>query len=768
MKTIKKFVDGMDCGSCALSIERAVNSIDGVNNCYANFMAGTVYVNFDENSVADLSVIDNKITQAGFKPREGVDESANAKMQTVAMLKRVSIAGVIWVAMVLQSIFLVQTTITALIEAVVTIIAMSTVGYMFYAQPIKSVLQKNYASAINMNLLVMISTITAYVVSFINTISPFTGLSIVGGELYYQSIISVILFITVGHYIEQKVRENNVNSVEALLQFLPNKAHKVVGTEIVETKLSDIKKGDILRFYENEIFNIDGDVVDGSAEVDETILTGEANHIMKAKGKSVFSGTKIVNGTVDIQIKKRVNDTMLSDILMQTETSILEKSKTLSMIDTVSFYFTPFIVLVAIAGFGFWFTTTGDIVKAFDTFLTVLVVSCPCAIGVAIPLSTYFGTNTARKNGILIKNPQIINSIKNPQNVFFDKTGTITEGHISITDFEVLSNSPYTVGSIMNAIATLEKLSNHPIARSIHNYAIQKNGKYVEYKDFENIVGRGIAAKVKLDENDDRFLQVHIINKKSLYKYTKNLDKLTYNDNASSFILVEGELVATITLQDEIRHGMSEVIENLHKNNYKVTILSGDRSENVAKVAKEIGVDAYYSELSPRDKLNMIKQVDESIMIGDGLNDIPSLSHADISVSVADGSNVSSSAGDIVINGEQLKMLPNIITYLTKIRKNAKINLILIFLYNLIIIPIALGVMSSSGIPSVVHSLQVITIDINPTIAAVFMELPVIIVMLNSMRLNFQLHVNHAKANSNDNDKGNNNSNSGQLVGESN
>ncbi len=589
--------------------------------------------------------------------------------------------------------------------------------------------------ATNMDTLIALGTFTAWLYSTVVTFFPRTFQGIDGGsEVYFEAAVFIIFFILLGRLLEMRAKGNAADAIKALLHLQVKEATILRHGKEMIIPVEEVQVDDIVLVKPGVKFPVDGVVTEGTSEVDESMITGESMPVSKQKGDEVIGATINKSGFIKYKATKVGSDTLLAQIIKMVEDAQATEAPIQRLADKVAAIFVPVVIGIAVLAWLFWFFMAPSMgyvgseqAFTFATYIaiTVLIIACPCALGLATPTAVMVGTGKAAQRGILIKDAQALEIAHNISTIVFDKTGTLTKG-----DPEVLT---YEVDNKFNALLySVEKQSHHPLADAIVSYLKKKKDiKEVKVDHFEDISGKGIHAKA---QNHIVFVGTESLMKEMKIEIPQELlDKVTAlrkQAQTVSFVAVDKKIVGFIGIADSIKEDAKEAIHKLHDIGIKTVMMTGDNKQTAAVVAKELGIDEVLAEVLPGDKAHKVKELQGSskqhivAMVGDGINDAPALAQADIGIAMGTGTDVAIATGDIVLVKGTLKKVVDAIHISQKTLGIIKQNLFWAFAYNIIGIPVAAGILFPSA-----------GLLLSPIIASVAMALSSISVVGNSLRL---------------------------------
>ena len=575
-----------------------------------------------------------------------------------------------------------------------------------------------------MDTLVGIGVITSFLYSLYNMYLVFKGNEHLVMNLYFESASIIIYFIKLGRYIDGISKDKTKEAIQKLVEITPNKAIiKINGIE-KEVTLDEIHKGDIVISRAGEKIAVDGEIIEGKAHLDEAFITGESKPVTKEIGNKVIAGSLNYDGYIEYKAEKIGKESTVSEIVRLVVEASNTKAPIAKVADKVSGYFVPTVIIIAIIVFFTYIIIGKDFETAITTFVTVLVVACPCSLGLATPLAIIVSEGLCASNGILIKKSEVLENAQKVNTIVFDKTGTLTYGKLKIA--EVINYSKLEEAKLLQIVGSIENKSTHPIAKAFTDYLEENKIELLEVQNFENITGIGIVGKI---ENQEILLgNSKIVEKYNIKnEHTKDEKNLAENGNSIIYVIIDKKVMAIIGVNDIIREESKKVIQELSNMKINTIMLTGDNKETAEKIAKEIGIDKVISNVLPSEKANTIKQLKKEnkfvMMCGDGINDSPALANSDIGVSVNSGTDIAMDSSDVILTRNNLSSILNLINISKKTIKNIKQNLFWAFFYNCLMIPIAIGLLKFIGI------------SINPMIASLAMILSSITVILNALRL---------------------------------
>lgn len=714
-KTDKKekiAITGMTCAACVARIEKVVSRLEGVDSFTVNLASEDAAVKFDETKV-DINKVMNAIQKAGYgasleKPKEtGKIRLLDIRFYITAALTFIVFALSMGPMLPAFS-SLAHWAPNAYIQLVLSLIVLLYGGYGFYSKAFKNL------KSPDMNTLVTLGSFSAWIYSAVLMAIGKTG------HLYFEATAIIITFVLLGRNMEKKAKKNVAESVNKLMDLAPKTAILLKDGSELTVRAETLAIGDTAVLKPGAAVATDGRILKGLCYADESMLTGESKPVEKKEGDKVFAGTIIVNGTADYTVEKTGKDTVLASIIQMVSDASSGKAKIQRIADQVAAVFVPAVLLIAIISFILWFSITGEVTQAIVPFVSVLVIACPCALGLATPTAIISGVGRGAKEGVLIKNGEVLERAARLDICIFDKTGTLTTGKFGVMKIETANG--FTESELLEYAASAESKSAHPIAESIVAYASEKNLQKTEPEDFISLHGGGIEATVQGKK---------IILGNAAYLKSKGIPAPKNIDLKGATLVfagISGKYAGIIALGDSVKENADKAVEELKRMGITPAIVSGDGKEAVAAAAEKLGIAEYYAGTTPEGKLEIIKNLQKEgkkvAMVGDGINDAAALAASDIGVALATGTDIAMSSGDMTIMGGDLSKLPRAFKLARKASKIIKENLFWAFFYNVAAIPIAAGIFY-----------PIFKTFLNPAIAGIAMAFSSVTVVLNSLRL---------------------------------
>ena len=730
MKKVLLKIDGMTCSACSSGLEKYLNKQDGIKQANVNLVMNNANIEYDEQKLT-LEQVEKFIEKAGFTSL-GIDtfEKESKKKGTekykliaitiislvilyISMAHMVGLPAILFLNMMHHPI---NYAIALLVLTVIVII----LGRDILKNGYKNLIHKTP----NMDTLVMIGVLASFIYSIYSTIQILKGNTQYVENLYYESAAIVIFFIEIGRYIENKNKDKTKEALKQLMTITPNNATILKDGQEVKVTLDEIKKGDIVICKPGEKIAVDGEVVQGTTHINESFITGESVPVKREVGSKVIAGSINYEGTIQYRAEKIGKESTVSEIVKLVAQATSTKAPIAKIADKISGYFVPTVLVIAIIIFGIWLIISKDFSVAINIFVSILVVACPCSLGLATPLAIVIASGNASRKGILVKSSETLENAHKVKTICFDKTGTLTKGTLTVSRMYNYSNKDEK--ELLKDIASLENKSEHPIARAIVNKAQEDNISLIDVKDFKAIPGFGIEGKTS---DEKHYL---IGNKKLMLENNVELtnsedeQKLISDGNSILFVSLNKKLVALLGVSDVIKENVPQVITELKSKNIDVVMLTGDNEKTANVIANQIGITNVVANVTPKEKAETINKLKEKglvMMCGDGINDSVSLVTANIGVSVSSGTDIARDSAQVVIINDNLERINDLLDISSKTVRNIKQNLFWAFFYNVCMIPIAAGILQPLGI------------TLNPMIAAFSMTISSLTVVLNALRL---------------------------------
>jgi Cu+-exporting ATPase len=734
LKTYTFKVEGMTCSACASRVERVTKKLNGVQSSVVNLATEKLTINIDEDEIG-YGEIKSDVDKAGYKlVKEEEKAEEKKKLDASQLLLRRFIISLIFtiplliitmghmLGMPLPHVIdsMINPLNFALIQLVLTLPVMVT-GYKFYLIGIKNLIKVSP----NMDSLIAIGTLAASLYGIFGIYKIQMGETEYAMHLYFESAAVILTLITLGKYLEAVSKGRTSQAIKALMGLAPKTATIIRnGTEIT-IPMEEVIVGDIVLVKPGEKLPVDGEIIEGNTSIDESMLTGESIPVEKSIGSSVIGASINKTGFIKYKATKVGKDTALAQIVKLVEEAQGSKAPIAKLADVISAYFVPTVIILAVIAAVAWLIAGETTVFSLTIFIAVLVIACPCALGLATPTAIMVGTGKGAENGVLIKGGEALETTHRIKTIVFDKTGTITEGKPVVTD--IIANG-VSEDEILVLAASSEKGSEHPLGEAIVREALDKNLELKDIEEFNAIPGHGIEVKIEgkhiLLGNKKLMIEKEI----KIDVLTKNSDRLATEGKTPMYVAIDGILRGIVAVADTVKPSSKNAIEALHNMGIKVAMITGDNKKTADAIANQVGIDIVLAEVLPEDKANEVKKLQgedtKVAMVGDGINDAPALAQADVGIAIGSGTDVAIESADIVLMKSDLMDVITAIKLSKATIKNIKQNLFWAFGYNILGIPVAMGILHIFGGPL-----------LSPMIAAAAMSLSSVSVLTNALRL---------------------------------
>mgnify|MGYP004553294849 FL=1 len=728
-------VEGMSCSACANRVERITKKIDGVESANVNFATEKLTVRVDAEKVR-YSDIKLAVDKAGFKlikEEDQIKEVSKKKDESKILLNRFIFSLIFTVPLLIISMgHMVGMPLPsiidpmknplnfALIQLVLTIPVM-VAGYKFYKIGYKNL----FKLSPNMDSLIAIGTSAAVAYGLFAIYKILNGETHYAMHLYFESAVVILTLITLGKYLEAVSKGKTSEAIKKLMGLAPKTATIIKNGKEVSIPIEEVIVGDIILVKPGEKLPVDGEIIEGSTSIDESMLTGESIPVEKNIGSTVIGASINKSGFIKYKATKVGKDTALAQIVKLVEEAQGTKAPIAKMADIIAAYFVPTVMALAIIAAVGWLIASESTVFALTIFISVLVIACPCALGLATPTAIMVGTGKGAENGVLIKGGEALETTYKIDTIVFDKTGTITEGKPKVTD--IICNG-IKEEEVLVLAASAEKGSEHPLGEAIVREAEDRSLEFKSLEHFKAVPGHGIEVTIEGKDillGNKKLMIENNINIESLHVES---DRLATEGKTPMYIAINNKLSGIIAVADTVKENSKAAIEELKKMNVNVAMITGDNKKTAEAIAKSVGIDIVLAEVLPEDKANEVKKLQgqnrKVAMVGDGINDAPALVQADVGIAIGSGTDVAIESADIVLMKSDLKDVVTAIRLSKATIKNIKENLFWAFGYNVLGIPVAMGVLHIFGGPL-----------LNPMIAAAAMSFSSVSVLLNALRL---------------------------------
>lgn len=694
-------ISGMHCASCAVKIEGALQDLPEVKNASVNYATSEAYVESDSKDVKHLhDVVIGEGYKVVAKEGAGHEHFSDAEQSK----KKAIIASMLALPVFVLAMFMMDIPYRPYVEAILTYVIVFGPGMEFHRVAWKQ-LRKRRA---NMDSLISMGTLTATIFS--------TWSLAQGGAVYFETAAVITALILVGRYFEALSKGRAGEVIQKLLELGAKTAHLVQKDgSTKDVDVQSLRAGDVVLVKPGEKIPLDGMVVEGTTSADESMLTGESVPVKKMVDQDVYGATVNQTGVIRVRITATSTESVLAQIIELVKNAQAQKAPMQKLADRISGIFVPVVILIALITFIVWFAVTGDVEMSLIPAVAVLVIACPCALGLATPTAILVGTGRAAKSGIFIKSGEALERGKNLDLVMLDKTGTITKGRPAVTD--IVANG-VSDGELLAIAASVESDSEHPLAAAIVSSAEEKGVKWTKAEGTRSVTGKGMVGHVDGKEV--------MVGRKGFVPGAESIssqevERLEREAKTVIFVAQEGRCIGAIAVADPLKQGSKEAIKQLRRLGIDAMMLTGDNARTARAIADQVGIENVHAEIYPEDKLNLVKEAQSQgkrvVFVGDGINDAPALTQADLGIAMGTGTDIAIESGQIVIVGGEATKIPESIYVSRKTFSTIKQNLFWAFIYNALGIPLA-----AFGL-------------LNPMIAAGAMAFSSISVLLNSLRL---------------------------------
>ena len=741
-KTQTFAIEGMTCASCAQTIEEAVGKLSGVDKASVNLATEKMQVSYNPSAIS-VSDVTGAVSNSGYAAvLETTDTQDNSRAEKrekkekrmKQFLNRFGISIIFTIPVLIISMGpmvgmplpnIVDPMINAfnfsLLQLILTLPIM-VVSWEYFQKGFKTLFKGHP----NMDSLIALGTAAAFVYSLAATIRTGLGYGNFSDLLYYEVTGVILTLHTLGLFLEERSKGQMSSAIEKLVNLAPKTARVIRNGVEQEITVDEVALGDVIRVRPGESMPVDGVVVEGRTSVDESMLTGESIPVEKESGDEVIGASINKNGSIDYRATRVGSDTTLSQIIKLVEDAQGSKAPIARMADIITGYFVPIVIALAVLAGIAWLIAGQSGIFVLSVIITTLVIACPCALGLATPTSIMVGTGKGAEHGVLIKSGEALETTQNLDTIVFDKTGTLTEGKPIVTD--ILVTPLITKENLLYYAASGETGSEHPLGEAIVQKSKEENMTLAKPDHFEAIPGHGIRVEI---EGKDMYIgnrKLMLEQKIDLSSMEKESDRLADEGKTPMYLSVDGELAGIIAVADTLKENSMKAVKELRRRGVEVIMITGDNKRTAKAIAKQVGIDSVLSEVLPEDKAEEVKKLQEAgkkvAMVGDGINDAPALAQADVGIAVGSGTDVAIESADIVLMRNDLTAVLTAIDLSHATLRNIKQNLFWAFAYNLVGIPVAMGLLYIFGGPLM-----------SPMFAAVAMSFSSVSVLLNALRL---------------------------------
>ena len=728
MQKVILSIDGMSCSACSVGLEKYLNKQKGIINASVNLVLAQALIEYEDSLTLDD--LNRFVKEAGFESLGiygEVKEQKKSSGKIILIVFSLLSILVLYISMshminlpVIPFLNMMKFPINYSICLLILSIPYLIYGFDIFRNGYKNLIHKTP----NMDTLVSIGVLSSFLYSVFGTIMIIIGKHQYVENLYFESACIVIFFIKLGRFIDSRSKEKTKEAIKDLVQITPTKAILKTSQGEKEVTIDEVKKDDILICKPGMKVAVDGIITGGSSYLDESFITGESVPTKKKMDDRVVAGSLNIDGYIEYRAERIGRDSTISEIVRLVVEATNTKAPIAKIADKVSGIFVPSIMVIAFLTCIIYLLLGSGINTSLTHFVTVLVVACPCALGLATPLAIVVSGGICAKSGILVKTSETLEYVHQFDTIVFYKTGTLTYGNLKIS--EIFNYSNYKEKELLRIVASLESKSTHPIANAFINYSKENKLHLLIVNEFKYLTGLGLSGEIGKNK-------YYIGNNKMLTKlgisnnYKKDEEELSKKGNSIVYVIENGKIIALIGVKDVVRDNAKAVIKELKSLNKQVIMLTGDNEITAKTIAKELSIEEVIANVLPKDKVNKIKelmQADKKVMmVGDGINDAPSLATANIGVSVSSGTDIANNSADVILINDNLINLINLIIISKKTIRNIKQNLFWAFFYNICMIPIAIGLLTKWNI------------NMNPMVAGLAMTISSLTVIFNALRL---------------------------------
>lgn len=743
-KKISLSLSGMHCSSCAAIIERTLGKVPGVASANVNFAAEKAIITYNENS-ASIDDLIGAVKKAGYKAETVSDKDADFERR-----KRESELSSYWKRFIFSLILSLPMLYFMLLDffkflpganslppyfGIVSLILATPVQFIIGAGFYKGMWSSLKMKTFNMDSLIAIGTSTAYFYSLYNFMAYFVSKGTILGiggkipDLYFETAAFLITFVLLGKWLEMRAKGKTSDAIKKLMGLQAKTARVVRGGETIDLAIDEVVVGDIILVRPGEKIPVDGKITKGNSAIDESMITGESLPVEKNVGDKVIGATINKTGSFEFKAEKVGSETTLAQIIRLIEDAQGSKAPIQAFADRISSWFVPAVISIAILTFLVWFFGfNAGLAFSLMAFTAVIVIACPCALGLATPTAIMVGTGKGAEHGILIKGGEPLEAANHINTIIFDKTGTLTKGKPQVTD--VLGFGEFDEDEIIKIAASLEKSSEHPLAEAIYNYALEEGIELSSVSDFKAIPGHGVEGKVDSQKYffGNRRLITEVVGL-TIASVDRKITRLEEQGKTAMIIATSTEIIGAVAVADTVKETSREAITKLKNLGIEIYMITGDNIRTANAIAREVGITNILAEVLPEDKAKEVKKLQDGgkivAMVGDGINDAPALAQADLGIAMGSGTDVAMEAGGIVIIKNDLNDVVTAIQLAKETFSKIKQNMVFALLYNVIGIPIAARVFISFGL------------ILKPELAGLAMALSSISVVSNSLLIKY-------------------------------
>lgn len=738
MNKILLDIEGMHCAACSAAVEKSLKKLQGVDDVSVNLTAGNALIYFDEKTI-DIQPMIESVNNAGFKAslpenkeRKEIrkqNEKTTLKAKQRLLFSVVFAIPLFYISMghmigapLFEFINPELHPINYALAQMIFCIPVLLSGSEIFINAFKAAMHKN----VNMDTLIAMGSLVSFAYSIYSLIKIITGDISYIHQLYFESSGMILTFILIGRYLETASKKKTNSAIEKLLDLSPETALITVNGKETEVSSSSLKIGDTVIVKSGMTIPVDGKIIKGHCTADESMLTGESMPVDKTEGDNVYGGTININGYILFEVTADIHSSSparIAECVSQAQTT---KAPIANLANKIASVFVPCVLCIAALSALAWLIAGETPDFALRILVCVLVIACPCSLGLATPTALTVSMGSSASRGILIKNGEAIQRISEIDTVVFDKTGTVTKGKPEVTEFKCFNG--FEKIRVLTLLNCAESKSEHPLAKAVTDYCSNHNTDYLECSNFDSFTGMGIECLINKELiccGNDKLMKKNNI---CLSDATEFIQKMSEQGKTVIFISINSLLAGAVALSDSLKNGCEDAVKSLNSLGIDTVMLTGDNSKTAEIIAKQSGIQQVFAELMPDDKLSVINQLKNEekkvIMVGDGINDAPSLTAADVGIAVSTGTDIAIESADIVLIGGDIREVATAIRIGKRTMKIIKQNLFWAFAYNCICIPVAAGILSLFGGPL-----------LNPMLGAAAMSLSSITVVTNSLRL---------------------------------
>lgn len=724
MKKVILKIDGMSCSACSNRVEKYLNKQEGVN-ASVNLVMAQALIEYDENKVS-LKDLDRFVEESGYKSLGVYDEKTQEK-QDNSKIQLIVFGILILILMYVSMSHMVHLPVIPFLHMInypinygIALLLLTLPFVIFGFDIIKSGITKLFHGSPNMDSLVSIGVLASLIYSLFNLIMIIMGNNEFVEQLYFEGSAMIIYFIKLGRFIDKKSKEKTKEAIKELVQITPQSALIKTETGEKEVTIDTVNVDDVLICKPGMKVAVDGIITKGETHLNEAFITGESIPSKKSVNDNVIAGSINIDGYIEYKAKRIGPNSTISEIVRLVVEATNTKAPIQRLADIVAGYFVPSIMIIALLTLVVYLLIGKSFNESIISFVTVLVVACPCALGLATPLAVVVSEGKSAKEGILIKSSETLENAHKVDTIVFDKTGTLTYGNLRIS--KIFNYSNYHNDQLLNIVSAIENKSSHPIALAFKDYYDSN----IVIRDFKNIAGFGLKATIDNKEiylgNSKLFNELNIKN-----DHKQDEETLLNEGNSIIYVVEDNLIIGLIGVKDIIRDNALKTVEALKHMHKEIIMLSGDNEKTAKIVASQIGIEKVIANVLPSQKEKVLKELMKNghnvMMVGDGINDAPSLASANIGVSINEGTDIAADSADVILMQDDLLKIVSLLNISKKTISIIKQNLFWAFIYNILMIPLAMGLFKSFGI------------SISPMFASMAMTISSLTVVLNSLRL---------------------------------